>query len=120
MLFLIRYSYKASFYNNIRKAQWERFPTPHRKHCLKYKNFLKNINSFIFILFIVLNFINDLEKYLLRSTKQLYFNRMRKTMQRQVSILKFGLYIYLRLHCAAQLNTDHCYQRFSNEHISPL
>lgn len=63
MLFLIMYSYKASIYHNVIKAQWHRSPTTQRKNRLKNINFLKSLSIFICILFIVFNFIIISKKF---------------------------------------------------------
>lgn len=57
MLFLKTYSYNASFYDNVIKGQWQRSHTERRKYRLNNILSLKNLNSFIYILFIVFNLI---------------------------------------------------------------
>lgn len=52
------YSNKASFYHNVIKAHWQCSPTAQCKN----KNSLKKSKYFFCILFIVFNFIKDIEK----------------------------------------------------------
>lgn len=53
---------EASFYHNVREAQWQCFHTPQRKIIKKIKISLKTINIFICILFFVFNFIKSKRK----------------------------------------------------------
>lgn len=45
MLFLIIYFYKASFYHNVIKVQWQHLTTKQQKDRLKINNFIKGINA---------------------------------------------------------------------------
>lgn len=58
--YIIKYSHKASFYQNIVKAQWQCSPIAKRKNRLNNKIPFKNVNVFIFKLYVVFNLINGI------------------------------------------------------------
>lgn len=59
--YIIKYSHKASFYQNIVKAQWQRSPIAKRKNRLNNKIPSKNVNVLIFKLYVVFNLINGIK-----------------------------------------------------------